>query len=82
MDKKQMEAAMGSITTRPKAVTKGAITGPKEEKKVKKERKVISITGEDYRSLKMFAAEHGITITEAFARIMDYFKEGTRIPEL
>lgn len=70
MDKKQMEAAMGSITTRPKAVTKGAITGPKEEKKAK-ERKVISITGEDYRRLKLYAAEQGITITDAFTRIVE-----------
>ena len=71
MDKKQMEAAMGSITTRPKAVTKGAITGPKEEKKVKKEKKVISISGEDYRKLKLYAAEQGITITDAFTRIVE-----------
>lgn len=70
MDKKQMEAAMGSISTRPKAVTKGAITGPKEEKKAK-ERKVISIAEEDYRRLKLYAAEQGITITEAFSRVVD-----------
>ena len=70
MDKKQMEAAMGSISTRPKAVTKGAITGPKEEKKAK-ERKVISIAEEDYRRLKLYAAEQGITITEAFSRIVE-----------
>lgn len=69
MDKKEMEAAMGSISTRPKAVTKGAITGPKEEKKAK-ERKVISIAEEDYRRLKLYAAEQGITITEAFSRVV------------
>ena len=62
---------MGSISTRPKAVTKGAITGPKEEKKVKKERKVISISGEDYRKLKLYAAEQGITITEAVSRVVE-----------
>jgi len=72
MDKKQMEAAMGGITTRPRTSTKGAITGvvPKEEKKAK-ERKVVSIAEDDYRKLKLYAAEQGITITEAFSRIVE-----------
>ena len=48
MKKEDMAAAMTGITTRPKATTKGAITGivPKEEKKAK-ERKVVSIAEED-----------------------------------
>ena len=65
-----MDTAMTSIATRPKVMTKGAITGPKEEKKVK-ERNVIAAAREDYRKLKMFAAEQGITITEAFSRILE-----------
>ena len=36
-----------------------------------KERKVISIAEEDYRRLKLYAAEQGITITEAFSRVVD-----------
>lgn len=70
MDKKDMAASMNDIANRPKAITKGAITGPKKEKKAK-ERKVISITGEDYRRLKLYAAEQGITITDAFTRIVE-----------
>lgn len=61
---------MNDIANRPKAITKGAITGPKKEKKAK-ERKVISITGEDYRRLKLYAAEQGITITEAVSRVVE-----------
>lgn len=72
MKKEDMAAAMTGITTRPKATTKGAITGivPKEEKKAK-ERKVVSIAEEDYRKLKMYAAEEGITITEAVSRVVE-----------
>lgn len=70
MDKKDMAASMNDIANRPKAITKGAITGPKKEKKAK-ERKVISITGEDYRRLKLYAAEQGITITEAVSRVVE-----------
>lgn len=71
MKKEDMAAAMTGITTRPKAATKGAITGivPKEDKK--KERKVVSIAEEDYRKLKLYAAEEGITITEAVSRIVE-----------
>ena len=72
MKKEDMAAAMTGITTRPKAQTKGAITGfvPKEAKTAK-ERKVVSIAEDDYRKLKLFAAEQGITITEAFARVVE-----------
>jgi len=66
-----MTAAMGSIATRPRTSTKGAITVSEGEKKAGKERKVVSISGEDYRKLKMYAAEQGITITEAFSRIVE-----------
>ena len=45
-----------------------ARTAPKERKK---ERRVVSILGEDYRRLRIFAAEEDITITEAFHRIME-----------
>ena len=70
MDKKDMAASMGDIANRPKTISRGAISGSKKEKKAK-ERKVISITGEDYRKLKLYAAEQGITITDAFTRIVE-----------
>jgi len=61
---------MGDIANRPKTISRGAITGSKKEKKAK-ERKVISISGEDYRKLKLYAAEQGITITEAVSRVVE-----------
>ena len=70
MDKKDMAASMGDIANRPKTISRGAITGSKKEKKAK-ERKVISISGEDYRKLKLYAAEQGITITEAVSRVVE-----------
>ena len=45
--------------------------GSEEAGKPKKERKVISISADDYRELRVFAAQEGITITEAFHRIME-----------
>ncbi len=72
MNRADMTAAMGGIMTRPKAATKGAITGiPKKEEKDTKKRRVISIAETDYRKLKMYAASEGITITEVVSRIVE-----------
>lgn len=45
--------------------------GGEEAGKPRKARKVISISADDYRELRVFAAQEGITITEAFHRIME-----------
>lgn len=72
MNRADMTAAMSGITTRPKAATRGAITGgPKKEEKNTKRRRVISIAEADYRKLKMYAASEGITITEVVSRIVE-----------
>lgn len=52
-------------------MTKIGKQGAEEAGKPKKARKVISISADDYRELRVFAAQEGITITEAFHRIME-----------
>lgn len=42
-------------------------TAPKQTKP----RRVISVSEEDYRKLRIYAAREGVTITEAFRRIME-----------
>lgn len=64
-----MAAAMGSITTRPRTSTKGAII--KEEPKKAEDRKVVSIYYSTWKRLKTYATENDMTITAVIDKLVE-----------